>query len=662
MPAIKSKEDLTPEQQACLAKVCERFAASNRLHRQFEDRWNTWYGLSRNWRRGGKALQQANTPNDKDIVLDELKRQWGQELFIPYCFTVIETNVPRILSQPPRYRALPVELGENEEAACVAMAKLYERDASAMRYERKLQETVRSGLRYGLGVQKSYWEKKTRSGKKITKKLYEEGSSAYDTEVVVFEGPQVESVDIFDFFWDPAAFDLDSAGYVIHRTWRPFSYIVEKVNEGKRNREQGLDKGWLELDLEAVKKLATSKARGEAWAGRMEAAGLSNYDTQGGELYEVWECHDREQVITTLGGAGGILVQEDENPFIHGDFPFEIYRPTLVEHEFCGIGEVEPIAHLQWELNTMRGQRRDAATLALNRGYWYKRGSLNPKDVVIGAGVFNPVLGDPNNVIVPMPFQDIPQSGVEEEQAIKADIELTTALSESVVGSGGEETATGTQLVQQAAGLRIKQKAKNLHVDLLVPETKKRKALYEQFVVAHGQSQSIRVASGVSDETPTGYAYITVTPDMFSANIEVDPVDGSTEADDPAQKKHDAGELGMLLAPFAPFVNVPAFIKYAVGQHDIEDPEDWVKQGPSPAEAASQSVQSVIKEVADAMQQAGIAQPEIEQILQAAHAGLESSQPEEPEAPESQGQSPAPTEPEPPAPAQQQAPEPIGAQ
>lgn len=650
MPPIARKEDLTADQQACLQMVQDRFSYAERFHQQFASRWNTWYGLSRNWRRGQSAFQQANTPNDKDVVIDDLKRTFGQELFIPYCFTVIETNVPRIISRTPRYRALPMKLDETVEQARIPMEKLYERDAARMKYERKLQETVRSGLRYGLGVQKSYWEKKTRSGKKITKRMYEDGQKADDSEVVVFEGPQTESVDIFDFFWDPSGYDLDTCDYLIHRTWRSFDYVRKMVAEGRRNREEGKDQGWLDLDLEEARKLASTTGRGEAWAGRYEAAGVSNYDTQGDELFEVWEYHDRDKVVTVLGGKSGLLVQEDINPFLHGDFPFEIYRPTIVEHEFVGVGEVEPIAHLQWELNTMRGQRRDAATVALNRGYFYTRGSLNPEEVTLGAGVFNPVRGDPKDSIFPMPIVDLPASGYQEEAAIKSDIELATAMSESVIGSGAEETATGTQMVQQAAGLRIKQKARNLHVDLLAPEAKKRKAIYEQFVVAFGQTQTVRVEDPT---TPTGYAYLEVTPEMFAAPLEMVPVDGSTEADDPAQKKHDAGELATALAPFAEKLKTPELIKRILSQYDIENPDEWINEGPTPDEAAGQMAQQVAGKFADVMDQAGIDPELAEQILEAVQGQMAAEQ-------EQGGGGPAPESEEPAA--EEAPPEPIGAQ
>ena len=499
MSKLGSPDEHSPEQKAILEKVRKRFDASERLHKSFRDRWNVWYGLSRNYRRLQRQHAQANTPNDKDTVVQEFRRVFGEELFIPYIFTVIETNLPRLLASDPQMSVKPNDAKPETVEACEPIKRLFERDQRKMGYELRLQETVRSGLRYGLGVQKMFWQNKFRKGVKVVPL---ESSDGYqlktDQQILVYQGPMAESVDIFDFFWDPIAYDLESCGYVIHRTWRTMEYIEERVQEGKERRAKGENGGWVDLDLEKVKGMGSSTKRGEVWADRMQAAGMSNYQTEGNELHEVWEYHDRDNVYTVLDRE--LVVQSAPNPFLHGDLPFQIYRPTMVEHEFCGIGEAEPIAHLQYELNTMRGQRRDAATLAMNRGYFYSRGMLNPAKVIAGAGVFVPVTGPPSEAIFPMPFTDLPASGVSEEEALKSDIEMTTGISESSTGGGGEETATGTQLVQAAANQRIKQKGKNLHPDLLRPATAQMRELYRQHVTdSTTQTQTIRVDD---DRTP----------------------------------------------------------------------------------------------------------------------------------------------------------------
>jgi hypothetical protein len=48
--------------------------------------------------------------------------------------------------------------------------------------------------------------------------------------------------------------------------------------------------------------------------------------------------------------------------------PFQVYRPTPLQKQMVGIGDLEPLEHLQRELDTLRSQRRDAATMALCAG------------------------------------------------------------------------------------------------------------------------------------------------------------------------------------------------------------------------------------------------------------------------------------------------------
>jgi hypothetical protein len=556
---IGSEQDLTDEQKATLATVRRRFQAAERLHCQYRRRWEVFYGLSKNWRRLARAHAQATSARDRDTVMDEFRRTFGTELFIPYGYTVIETNVPGILSSDPTMRVRPLD--EDAEPACEPIKRLYERDQKAIAYEMTLQEVVRSGLRFGIGVQKTYWEQVYRKPKMLGL-----GTKVVDGKpILVHQGPQAEAIDIFDWFWDPAAKNIKTCGYIVHRTWRDEEYIAKRVKTGK----------WNELDLERIKGMGSDSARGEVWAARMMAAGMTDFDTQGNRLHEVWEYHDGERVVTILDKC--LVVQEAPNPFDHGELPFQIFRPTITEHEMVGTGEIEPIAHLQYELNTMRGQRRDAASLALNRGYFYQEGMLDPNNVVTGAGVFVPVLGPPSEAVQPMPFTDIPQSGVEEETALKADIERTSGYSDPADITNA--TATGTQTVQAAINLRIRQKAKNLGVDLLRPATSQWRELYRQNITSESQTATIRVDD---DRTPNGYSFLKVGPKEVNANIEVSPVDGSTEADNLPQQRADALSLATALAPMLDVIDVAKLVKHVLIKFGVEQPDDWIQQAAGP--------------------------------------------------------------------------------
>jgi hypothetical protein len=61
----------------------------------------------------------------------------------------------------------------------------------------------------------------------------------------VFDDPDYEAVDIFDFMWDPMGGGLlgsIAAGWVVHRMWMGIEQVMDRVQSGAWNTEsaQGL--------------------------------------------------------------------------------------------------------------------------------------------------------------------------------------------------------------------------------------------------------------------------------------------------------------------------------------------------------------------------------------------------------------------------------------
>lgn len=558
---IKSKDDLTDEEKSKLEFVLKEFSRADRLHALLRQRWNLYYGLYRNYRKLGNDLKTAS-PRDRDTVSQEFVRVFGAELFIPYAFATVETVLPRILSSNPRMLVLPKN--SQAEAAIEPVRATFERDQAAINYEMKLQDICRSGLMYGMGWGKTYWEKKYRKGRKFERRLLEDGDQIKeDDRKLVYEGPQVEAPDIFDMFWDPAGKDVDTCGFIIHRTWRTTEYVANMVKCGH----------WTDVDLESVKSMVGDADRGGIWSDRMEAAGIRSSDQGGSNLHEVLEYHDRSKVYTVLNRA--ILVQDKQNPHHHGDLPFQLYRPTRVPSEMQGIGEIEPIAHLQFELNTMRSQRRDAATLALNRGYFYQKGMLQPKDMIMGPGAVVPVMGDPREAIYPMPIQDIPSSSVSEEEALKSDIVLTSGISEQVAGTNtplSSTTATEAQMIQTAASERIKLKAKNLMAETIKTGAAQWRALYIQKVPE--KEAEMRIPDTT---TPSGYSFVKVSRKDFE-NTDVIPDAGSIAPENEAEKRSNAIQFTQALAPFIERIKPEKIIEHVLEQYGIRNAESWLQE------------------------------------------------------------------------------------
>ena len=351
---------------------------------------------------------------------------------------------------------------------------------------------------------------------------------------------------------------METCEYAIHRNYRSHEYVKQKLESG----------AWKGPDPEIIEGLGSESGKFDLVKERMEAAGYQDFNTRQGRLHQVLEYHDREQVVTVLDDA---FVVEVKPQYFHYELPFQIYRPTLQEGEFVGIGEIEPIAHLQHELNTLRSQRRDNATLVLQKAFLYAEGRVEPENLVIAPSEGIPVYGNPRDVIVPLEVGEIPASGYNEEEALKADIERTVGVSDSVAGGGPDQadTATGIQLIQSAANVRIQQKAKNLNAETIAPAARQWLWLYRQFTFGERQ---IRVDD---IEAPGGYRFDSVGPEQLNMDVEVTPIAGSTEPENQPQERNDAMVL-MNQFNGNEGIDQAKLHGYVLERYGITNPESWI--------------------------------------------------------------------------------------
>jgi hypothetical protein len=195
-------------------------------------------------------------------------------------------------------------------------------------------------------------------------------------QVCTFDDAIAERVDPFDFLWDPLGDSMDNVEFVVHRLWRGPAAVKRNVDKGVwRSAENDPTCPW---DLEDLLSSRARTQRSDVWDQRLTAEGYSTTGQRQDALHEVWEFHDGDQVITVLDGT--YPVQAGPNPGGVALMPFQIYRPTVVGGRFVGISEIEPIKHLQYEINTLRSQRRDAATLSLMRTFAYNETAVDPDD------------------------------------------------------------------------------------------------------------------------------------------------------------------------------------------------------------------------------------------------------------------------------------------
>jgi hypothetical protein len=539
---------LPDEAQALVDFVKKRHGEACVRHDYLRKRWEKWYRLYRS-RQDFKRTYASTQPRDVDEVLNDARSKFGADLFIPYVYSVIETTVPKLLANNPKMNLTPAPVHESAvpnmdltmlEEHADTLSLVFDRAQTKMRYPVTSQVVAKSGLIYGLGVGKMCWHTEwKRSQPRVERALVHQAdgpewvTGRYDK--MVYDGPKAEALDIFDWLPDPNMWEMSNCGFAIDRRWRSADYIKQMLATGAWELPAG-------VDLEMLLSQGNDQARDELWKMRMEAGGYVNAGNprRGEHLHEVWEYHDGEDVITVIDGA--VPVQAGPNPYWHGDLPFTIYRPTIVPHELCGIGEPEAVEDLQEEMNALRSQRRDNANLVLQRPFAYFDGLVNVDDVVFGPGMMIPTDADPKDVLFPIPLQDIPASSYQEEIRLQGDIMRVTGINdmESGAGDAGQQTtATGAQLVHAAANVRIANKTMLLVAEHVGPQAEMMLALYQQKVT------STTYVAG-PPKPGDGYApwrYYVLSPETLMDDWLIEADGGAMAAENTPQNRDDATRL-----------------------------------------------------------------------------------------------------------------------
>jgi hypothetical protein len=287
----------------------------------------------------------------------------------------------------------------------------------------------------------------------------------------------------------------------------------------------------------------------------------------------VWEFHDGARVVTIIDRA--IPVQAGPN-YWHQEIPFHVYRPTEVLHEMVGIGEIEAIEQLNEEMNELRSQRRDNAQLVLQRPFAYFDGLLDPGDIAFGPGIGIPVEGDPREVIFPIPLQDIPASGYQEEARLQQDIERVSGIDDTTSGAegggGASATATGVQLVQAAANVRIQLKTKRIEMEIAAPTARQFLELDQQHIL---EEQPV-IGPPRPGEGDREWSWYSIGPEQLAGQYAIDVEGGSTQPKSPVQESQEADSMMMLFGQ-DPLIDPLKPREYALKKKGVANPQSWLK-------------------------------------------------------------------------------------
>ena len=572
--------DLAPEQQSVVnlvvgyVRTCE-----NTSHRRFREKRDRLVARYRGYKELLAEFKEVPQP-DRDRYLRSTENGYGQNLAIPYAFAIVETTVPRMLSNRPRMLITP--RASSSEDNVQNMRYLIDSQQEKINYELVLQDIAKDGLIPGLGVQKVLWKTDKRKRKMLSRGILH---PLIVTEGVVteFDGPVAERVDPIDFFGDPMASEISSpAGrvmeFAIGRTWRSDKYVLGKMAQGL----------WNPLDEAEVKSLNSRQRFAEALSSDPNRAGDVNAGGYGG-IHEVLEFHDGERLIAVLDREW--LLVDMPNPYWHGELPFQLFRPTKVPGELYGIGEIEPLEDLFAEVNELRTNRRDNQRIETQQVFAYDEGAVDSADIKFGPGRLLPVNGDPRELLFPIPSRGLSNAGYQEEAALIQNIDRVSGLSDMSSGAESpvQQTATGAQLVNAAASIRIQNKTRRLEAETIKPGTRHFALLSQQMIRS---TVEIRVPAPPTVDNPDArYEWYKIDPLGLQGEFEFECDGGATAPENVPQKRQDAQtKMGLMQNPM---INQQAMLQSALEDLGLKQVQQYL--APPPETVDPRVVQGLVK-------------------------------------------------------------------
>lgn len=466
----KSLKTLTPEDRQ-LAVVNNGFAYSRSFYSNRFLKFRTWMRLFHR--------------------IPDTKPPYRSNIFVPLVYPLVMTVLPRMISNKPTFRFEPRE--ESDEKAVEQMGTLVDYQLDHMQFFKKLKMWVKDVLLFGTGVVKVYWERDDRED---------------------YNDPQVQVVDLLDFFPDPKATQVDGGDFMIHRTIMPVTTLKRAKKSDGTPLYKNLDKIKDGTNEENSNKLYLTNDRsmtiGDIDGKLILGTPYRQSMTLQCEVLEYWGIYgdeDEEWVITVANR--NTVIRAEKNPY-EGKRPFVKMNIDPNNFLFHGTGIIEPLEHLQVALNDTRNQRMDNVNLILNKIFVVlKDADVNEQELISRPGGVM-YEGTPGGIRI-LETPDITNSAYQEEAIIKQDAQEAVGVSDiiqgqlqdannnsKVEGNIMNTTAKGAQIAVEQAGSRFKYYMQNIE-DALVEFGEK---LYEYNQLFMSEEKVIRV------EAPNDYKEI----------------------------------------------------------------------------------------------------------------------------------------------------------
>src|SRR5215831_11863250 len=489
---------------------------------------------------------------------------WQSKLRVPYGLQSVDTALVNIVSGFPRCMVKPrhPDLEANAKAMQVVMDYFVREDHMVEAQPVFAQQ----GLVYGVTAAKTHW-------------LYRTSDHPTQGEVVIRDGPTFEPWNIYDVWWDANARDVDSARYVVLRSW----LTEDQLRSQGCNMvgEHGIDQcDGIYHNVDQAIKTGPTQTRGTTRQNQVINTGEQARNKDLFELLEIWT----DETVSVVCSRQ-VLLRNDPNPYWHGRKPIVVASQRIDMFEMQGISETELIDHLQSGMWTLQNMVIDNLHLTTMRGVTYREGSItDPNKLQLRPRFKWPVTdhGD----IQPFEIPPISSDVYNERQRMLSDMQLVTGINPYVSGSDmqsvDQNTATGVTALSEVASRLLRFKASQFQYKGYQRAFEMWGDMIQQFL-DHDIWTKITGPSGQD-------AWMEVGPDEVAGHFDY-VLEGSEES---LSRQQERGEALALLNAFAPlaqlgFINFKPILERVALAYGFPNPEAlFVPPQTQPAAAPTQ--------------------------------------------------------------------------
>lgn len=462
---------------------------------------------------------------------------WQSRLRIPYAMQIVDTALVNVVSGRPRAKVLPRQPQDEDSARAMQAALDY-----AVQQDHLVEKEplfVQQALIYGVTAAKNRWVVEETEKMIRTRVEQSDGSTLFlpgTKKVVTRDGPTFEPWDVYDIWWDPDARDVDTAEYIVLR-----SYVSkDELLRLKVNKDAGTG---VYNNVDELIKLGTVSAQDNN-----RAQNRRNNSEKRKEKYELWEIWRKTKgglKVTVLGNKQ-IVLRDTPWPFLNGKKPIVItqVRPDLFDMQ--GISEIELVDHIQQAMHTIQNMRMDNLHLTVMRGFTYREGGVtDPNALEIRPRAKWPV--SDHDDVQPIITPSLPREAYEEQASLLSQMQLVTGINPYISGSGldtvDQNTATGITVLSEVASRLLRFKAK-----MILEKGYQR--TYEQWASLIQQLQDKSFWTKIIGEDGEA-AWLEVTPEDLGGDFDI-IIEGTEES---LSRQQERGEAVNLLNAFASFAD-----------------------------------------------------------------------------------------------------------